>query len=188
MVVLFGGLRGLEFGLIEWPSIIPSLSKTLPCSSPQIISIPNSMTVLPELLPIAVTLALRRLAGPINFTNPGAISHNEILELCREYVYPDLEWSNFTVEEQNKILKAPRSNNTLDTSKVMRMRCVLCDSASEMVMLSDNVGPIPIAFRSNPKFQTFSLFARLSLNTCLSLPANVKKKSLHPFVSSVNND
>lgn len=76
------------------------------------------MSVLPELLPVAITLALRRLSGPINFTNPGAISHNEILELCRTYVYPELTWSNFTVEEQNKILKAPRSNNTLNTSKV----------------------------------------------------------------------
>jgi 3,5-epimerase/4-reductase len=102
--------------LILVPATSPFTSHFL--FGPQIISIPNSMSVLPELLPIAITLSLRRLAGPINFTNPGAISHNEILELCREYVYPDLTWSNFSVEEQNKILKAPRSNNTLDTSKV----------------------------------------------------------------------
>ena len=38
-----------------------------------------------------------------NFTNPGAISHNEILQLYKDYVDPEFEWSNFTVEEQAKV-------------------------------------------------------------------------------------
>lgn len=54
----------------------------------------------------------------MNFTNPGAISHNEILELYKKYIDPDLTWQNFTVEEQAKVIKAPRSNNLLDTSRV----------------------------------------------------------------------
>jgi hypothetical protein len=37
------------------------------------------MTVLPELLPLSVEMAKRKLTGIMNFTNPGAISHNEIL-------------------------------------------------------------------------------------------------------------
>ena len=47
----------------------------------QVIDIPNSMTVLPELLPLAIKMAKRNLTGVMNYTNPGAISHNEILQV-----------------------------------------------------------------------------------------------------------
>ena len=62
--------------------------------------------------------AKRGLVGIMNFTNPGAISHNEVLELYKQYVDKDFAWSNFTIEEQAKVIKAPRSNNLLDTSRV----------------------------------------------------------------------
>ena len=39
------------------------------------------MTVLPELLPLAVEMSRRKLTGIMNYTNPGAISHNEILQV-----------------------------------------------------------------------------------------------------------
>ena len=54
----------------------------------------------------------------MNYTNPGAISHNEILELYKCYVDGDFAWSNFSVEEQAKVIVAPRSNNLLDTARV----------------------------------------------------------------------
>lgn len=84
----------------------------------KVIDIPNSMTVLPELLPLAIEMARRNLTGIMNFTNPGAISHNEILQLYKDYVDPEFEWSNFTVEEQAKVIVAPRSNNLLDTARI----------------------------------------------------------------------
>lgn len=84
----------------------------------KIINIPNSMTVLPELLPLSLEMARRGLTGIMNFTNPGAISHNEIMELYKAYVDPGLTWSNFTVEEQAKVIVAPRSNNLLDTARI----------------------------------------------------------------------
>ena len=62
--------------------------------------------------------AKRGLVGVMNFTNPGAISHNEVLELYKQYVDKDFSWSNFTIEEQAKVIKAPRSNNLLDTARV----------------------------------------------------------------------
>jgi 3,5-epimerase/4-reductase len=83
----------------------------------KIVDIPNSMTVLPELLPHSLDMARRRVAGVMNFTNPGAISHNQILELYKQYVDPELTWSNFTLEEQAKVIKAPRSNNEMDTAR-----------------------------------------------------------------------
>jgi hypothetical protein len=39
------------------------------------------MTVLPELLPLSLEMAKRKLTGIMNFTNPGAISHNEIMQV-----------------------------------------------------------------------------------------------------------
>lgn len=84
----------------------------------KVIDIPNSMTVLPELLPLSIIMAHRGLTGVMNYTNPGTISHNEILQLYKDYVDPEFTWNNFTVEEQAKVIVAPRSNNLLETSRI----------------------------------------------------------------------
>jgi 3,5-epimerase/4-reductase len=87
----------------------------------KICSVPNSMTVLPELLPFMIDMAANKLTGTINLTNPGLISHNEILEMYKEIVDRDFTWKNFTIEEQNDILAAGRSNNYLDTSRLEKL-------------------------------------------------------------------
>lgn len=84
----------------------------------KICSIPNSMTVLPELLGKLFQLMKKQVTGCINFTNPGVITHNEILELYRDIVDPFFTWENFTIEEQDQILASKRSNNFLDTSRL----------------------------------------------------------------------
>ena len=84
----------------------------------KICSIPNSMTVLPELLPIVLDMMQKKLTGTINLTNPGLISHNEILEMYKEIVNPNFKWKNFSIEEQRSILASDRSNNYLDTTKL----------------------------------------------------------------------
>jgi dTDP-glucose 4,6-dehydratase len=86
-----------------------------------ICSIPNSMTVLPELLPKVVDMMKNNVTGTINLTNPGLVSHNEILEMFQEIVDQDFTWKNFTAEEQSKILAGDRSNNYLDTTKLESM-------------------------------------------------------------------
>jgi dTDP-4-dehydrorhamnose reductase len=87
----------------------------------KICSIPNSMTVLNELIPVMIDLATKWKTGTVNLTNPGLISHNEILEMYKEIVNPDFKWGNFSVEEQDKILLSKRSNNFLDTDKLQKM-------------------------------------------------------------------
>jgi 3,5-epimerase/4-reductase len=82
----------------------------------KICSIPNSMTVLDELIPIMMDLVFKKHIGTINMVNPGVISHNEILDMYKEIVDPNFTWDNFTIEEQNEILKSKRSNNHLDTT------------------------------------------------------------------------
>lgn len=81
----------------------------------KVIDVQNSMTVLPELLPIMIDLAKNKHTGTINLTNPGTISHNQILSLYKQYVDKNFTWENFTLEEQNKILASQRSNNKLNT-------------------------------------------------------------------------
>ena len=83
-----------------------------------ICSLPNSMTVLDELLPIALDMCKKNITGTINFTNPGLISHNEILQMYTSIVDPSFTWKNFSQEEQGKILDADRSNNCLNTNKL----------------------------------------------------------------------
>ena len=85
----------------------------------KVVNIPNSMSILDDLLPISIEMAQRGLTGNYNFTNPGTISHNEILALYKEYIDPNFTWENFSLEEQNKILKAGRSNNELDVTKLV---------------------------------------------------------------------
>jgi len=87
----------------------------------KVCSVPNSMTVLPELLPIVLDMMRNKTTGTMNLTNPGLISHNEILEMYKEIVDPDFTWNNFSQEEQRKILAADRSNNFLDTTRLQTM-------------------------------------------------------------------
>ena len=56
----------------------------------KICSMNNSMTVLPELLPLLIDMIIKKELGTINLVNPGYISHNEILELYKEFKNPDL--------------------------------------------------------------------------------------------------
>jgi 3,5-epimerase/4-reductase len=84
----------------------------------KICSIGNSMTVLPELLPIMIDMCEKNVTGTVNLTNPGLISHNEILEMYKEIVDKDFTWNNFSIEEQRQILASERSNNYLDTSRL----------------------------------------------------------------------
>ncbi|KAK4365302.1 hypothetical protein RND71_016660 [Anisodus tanguticus] len=86
----------------------------------KVVDIPNSMTILDELLPISLEMAKRNLTGIWNFTNPGVVSHNEILEMYRDYIDPSFTWKNFNLEEQAKVIVAPRSNNELDASKLKK--------------------------------------------------------------------
>lgn len=84
----------------------------------KICSIENSMTVLPELLPIVFDMISNKKVGTYNLCNPGTISHNDILDMYIKYIDPTFTYKNFTLEEQALILKADRSNNEMDSTKL----------------------------------------------------------------------
>lgn len=120
----------------------------------RVVNIPNSMTVLTEMLPASLAMAEKGLVGVYNFCNPGVISHNECLDLYTKYIDPTYKYMNFSLEEQSKILKAGRSNNELDSTKLMKDMpegIVINDikTAVELCMqrmqknLTEEFGPLP---------------------------------------------
>lgn len=81
-------------------------------------SVANSMTVLEELLPIMLDMAAKGEVGTVNLTNPGVISHNEVLELYKKHVDSSFTWKNFSEDELMTVIAAARPNNKLDTSRL----------------------------------------------------------------------
>jgi len=41
--------------------------------------------------------------------------------MYKEIIDPSFKWNNFTIEEQNKILASERSNNQLDSAKLLKL-------------------------------------------------------------------
>lgn len=84
----------------------------------KICSIPNSMTVLEDMYPVILDMMLTKKVGTFNMCNRGVISHNEILEMYRDIIDPDFYWENFSLQEQDTVLKSKRSNNQLNVDKL----------------------------------------------------------------------
>ena len=82
----------------------------------KICSMPNSMTVLDDLLPLMMDMCRQGTCGTVNLCNPGVMSHNDILALYRDIVDPEFTWANFSQAEQDELLAAGRSNNHMDTT------------------------------------------------------------------------
>mmetsp|Transcript_18468 Transcript_18468/g.38637 ORF Transcript_18468/g.38637 Transcript_18468/m.38637 type:complete len:326 (-) Transcript_18468:196-1173(-) len=120
----------------------------------RVVNIPNSMTVMYEMLPASLAMAKKGLAGVYNFCNPGVISHNECLDLYTKYIDPTYTYKNFSLEDQAKVLKAGRSNNELDATKLLRdlpegIKINDIKTAVELCMqrmqknLTEEFGPLP---------------------------------------------
>ena len=86
-----------------------------------VINRPNSLSVLSSLLPLIPRMAARRITGTLNFTNPGVMTHNEVLAMYRDEVDPDFKWANFSVAEQDRKLLARRSNTQLDCTRLVTL-------------------------------------------------------------------
>ena len=110
----------------------------------KVCSVPNSMTVLPELLPYVLDMMKNGVTGTMNLTNPGLISHNEILTMYKELVNPFFTWNNFSQEEQRKILAADRSNNFLETKR-------LTDLYPEIKSIKDSVRECLVKYKDSVK-------------------------------------
>ncbi len=85
----------------------------------KVTDIPNSMSVLPDLLPILIHLAHRRVRGVFNLVNPGTMTHKEIMELYKLHVNQCHTVDVFPISEHDQVVKAKRSNTTLSTKQLM---------------------------------------------------------------------
>lgn len=110
---------------------------------PQICSMPNSMSVLDNLLPVMIDYAIHNVSGTINLTNPGIISHDEILTMYNEIVDPNFVWTNFSMEEQDAILASKRSNNCLDTTRLRN------DYPNQVLPIKDAIREVLVQMREN---------------------------------------
>jgi 3,5-epimerase/4-reductase len=79
---------------------------------------PNSMTVLDDMYPVILDMIKNNITGTFNMCNKGVITHNEILELYKNYVDSSFTWKNFSIEDQNKTLLSKRSNIELSSKKL----------------------------------------------------------------------
>jgi 3,5-epimerase/4-reductase len=86
-------------------------------SYPKIFNMPNSMTYLPEMIPVMIHMSVFEASGTFNVTNPGWIDHNALLQLYKQYVKEDHEYILVETERDLQLL-SKRSNNILDTSKL----------------------------------------------------------------------
>jgi len=84
----------------------------------KLVDIPNSITVLHNMLPISIKMMRDGRRGIYNFTQVGTISHGELMTLYKEIVDPTIVWSHFSLEEQAKVIVAPRSQCHLDATKL----------------------------------------------------------------------
>lgn len=84
----------------------------------KVISIPNSVTLIEDLLPALQILIEKKPIGIINLVNDGYMEHEEILKAYEEIVDPSHTYELITVEELEKnVVKASRSNCVLSNDK-----------------------------------------------------------------------
>jgi len=83
-------------------------------NSKYINSKPNSITILNDMFPIILDMMNKKIIGTINLTNPGIITDNEILEIYKEIIKPELEW--IKIEDNENYI-----NNELDTNKLLKL-------------------------------------------------------------------
>jgi UDP-glucose 4,6-dehydratase len=82
-------------------------------------SIPNSMTVMDDILPLLVRAMEDGVVGALNATNPGVIDHSTILGLYKELQNHGHSWEEIDKQELlGSCVKAARSNNMLGTQRI----------------------------------------------------------------------
>lgn len=102
----------------------------------KITSIPNSMTVLSDILPILVAaLEDGTLFGTVNAVNPGVVDHAWILKTHEELTGLVHSYTLEPVEEQSKRLLSRRSNNTLDATRLQNWLELLPDELCQKYKL-----------------------------------------------------
>lgn len=84
----------------------------------KVVDVPNSVTVLPDLLPLAVEMIMAGDTGVYNFVNPEPVSHSTILNMYKDLVDPTFLYTVMDMAEHDTCVVAKRSNNELSSKKL----------------------------------------------------------------------
>ena len=87
-------------------------------SYPEIISLPNSVTFIDELLTTTEALILQRATGIYNVVSPQPITQQQLLECYKQYVDPTHQYKIISLAELETKTAAGRSNCVLSTKKL----------------------------------------------------------------------
>jgi len=98
----------------------------------KLINIPNSITIIPDLLMVAEKLLEKNQTGIFNVVNSGHERHKELLNLYNELSDTKKEFSIITGDELDHIIKAGRSNCILSINK-------LADLGIKMPNIQDSI-------------------------------------------------
>lgn len=92
----------------------------------KITSIPNSMTVLSDIIPLLLAATEDgRFFGTVNAVNPGVVDHDWILQTHKSITGKHHEYELESFAEQSKRLSSKRSNNALDAGLLQSWRIFL---------------------------------------------------------------
>jgi len=99
----------------------------------KVISVPNSITIIDDLIDAVKQLTEKKKVGIYNVVNPGVIDHAYILDKYKELVDPNHTYTAISLEELDALTKAPRSNCSLTTDKLAAEGIILPDVHERVV-------------------------------------------------------
>lgn len=106
-----------------------------------IISIPNSMTILDDILPTLIGLLHQgKFSGTLNACNPNVVDHQFILENYQRI--HNIKLSYKLVSNDVKLTQGKRSNNYLETTKIERLVKFLDKDIKEKFKVPEKLKPI----------------------------------------------
>ena len=78
----------------------------------KILNIPNSVTVLPELLPVLLKLMKDRHKGTINLVNPGCVEYAQVLETYKSEVDSSIEYEVIDEDDESEFARKLQSSHS----------------------------------------------------------------------------
>ena len=99
-----------------------------------ICSYQNSMTYLPDIMPMMIEMSRLKISGTYNMVNKGSMSHQEILDLYKEIVNENHTYNLININDLDGLLKAKRSNNILCSKKLQSVYPLSLRSLTECII------------------------------------------------------